>query len=88
MIRLASPLLLALGTVCAGCSEAPPPVDPAAVEQLIASNEAVAVAEKESRSALPSVEKKLAKADRIAGTVSRLEPKRIDPDLVAVLLTR
>lgn len=86
MIRLASPILLTLGALCAGCSQAPPPVDPVAVEQLIASNEAVAVAEKESRSSVPSVEKKLAKADRIVGTVTKLEPKRIDPDLVAVLL--
>ena len=88
MKRLVSPLVLAFGALCAGCSEAPPAVDPVAVEQLIASNEALAVAEKESRSAAPSVEKKLAKADRIAGAVTRLEPKRIDPDVVGILLSR
>jgi hypothetical protein len=34
------------------------------------------------------VEKKLRSADRIAGTLVRIEPERIDPELAAALIAR
>jgi len=79
MIRF---LPLGLLCLCAACSRAPEPqADPAKVERLMARLDA--------GSALPApIEEKAEKADRIAGTVTRLEPKKIDPAVVAAFLSR
>jgi hypothetical protein len=79
VIRLAAICCLGL---CAACAKAPEPrADPAKVELLMARLDAAP--------SLPApIGEKVEKADRIAGTVSRLEPKRIDPEVIAAFVPR
>jgi PBP1b-binding outer membrane lipoprotein LpoB len=79
-VRLLSVLPLAL--IAAGCAEEPAPsADPAQIERLVASLEA-------DPALPPGIEKKLQKADRIAGTVARIAPEKIDPDVAVALIAR
>jgi hypothetical protein len=79
MIRPAALCCLCL---CAACAKAPEPkADPAEVARLMARIEA-------SPSLPAPIEAKVEKADRIAGTVTRIEPKKIDPNVVAAFLSR
>lgn len=79
---------IALG-ICLAClagacsSQEEPAADPAKVEQLLAS------LERRSDSGLsPGAETKLRQADRLAGAISKVEPKRIDPKVAAALIAR
>lgn len=73
---------LPLALLAAGCADpAPPSADPAQVERLMASLEA-------ESELPPGIEKKLQKADRVAGTVSRMAPEKIDPDVAVALIAR
>ena len=77
---------LAILLVCLTCAcskSEDQAADPAKVERLIAS------LERGSESRLsPATETKLRHADRIAGAIARVEPKRIDPKLAVALLAR
>jgi hypothetical protein len=81
MIRTFVPILFA--GLAAGCAEAPPPkADPAQVERLLAGLQA-------GDAALPpALEARAAKVDRVAGTIAKVEPQRVDPSLAAALITR
>ena len=75
-------LLAALALPAAGCGEADPPrADPATVERLVASMEA-------EPELPPALEKKVQKADRVAGSVLKVAPEKIDPDVAAALIAR
>lgn len=82
MTRIA--LAICLACLAAACSSGEEQVaDPAKVEQLIAS------LERTSESGLsPAAETKLRQADRLAGAISKVEPKRIDPKVAAALIAR
>jgi hypothetical protein len=93
MIRLLPTLLVPLGISLAGCSEPEPAADPAAVDRLVASFETPAGAasggEEGGNETVPgSIEKKVEKADRLADTLVKVEPDRVDPDLAATLIAR
>jgi hypothetical protein len=76
MIRILLPCtLLSLLAACA--EEAPPPrVDPAKLELLVARLEAQKLP--------PAVQK----ADRISGSVLKVAPEKIDPNVAMALITR
>jgi hypothetical protein len=79
---LAAPALLA-----AGCADAPEPArspDAAKLDRLVATLESEAAAARTPG----EVPEQLAQADRVAGTVTRLSPERIDPNLVATFVAR
>jgi hypothetical protein len=90
MIRFLLALSLPVATLCAGCSKAAPTADPAAVDRLVASFETPnAAAGAGDKKAVPaSIEKKVEKADRLADTLVKVEPDRVDPDLAATLISR
>ena len=76
----------ALALLAAGCGRAPEPArapDPADVARLVASLEKEARAADAAR--LPD---QVLEADRLSGTVARLSPERIDPNLVATVIAR
>lgn len=79
-IRLlpAFPLVL----VVAGCAdEMPPRADPVQVERLVARLEA--------RPGLPpAVAEKVEKADRVSGSVLKVAPEKIDPNVAIALIAR
>ncbi len=82
MTRCVLPLLLAcLAGACSSAKEQTP--DPAKVERLLASLESPS-----DPRLSPEAEVKLRHADRLAGVISRVEPKRIDPKLAVALLAR
>ena len=82
MIRSAFAIILTcLAGACSSQSE--PKADPVKVEQFLASLERKA----ESRLP-PATQTKLERADRLAGQISRVEPKRIDPKVAVALLAR
>ena len=79
--------ILCLGPVlfaflAAGCADpAPPQPDPVEAERLIASLD--------SEPELPAkIAKKIQKAARVAVTVARISPEKIDPDVAAALIAR
>ena len=82
MTRIALALCLAcLACACSGQEDQA--ADPAKVEQLLAS------LERRSESGLsPAAETKLRQADRLAGAISKVEPKRIDPKVAVALIVR
>ena len=82
MILLRLIAILPLALAAAGCAEeSAPRADPAKVERLMARVEA--------EQALPTgIQSKLQKADRIAGTVARIAPEKIDPDVAVALIAR
>jgi hypothetical protein len=82
MPRLAPAIVIAcLAAACSGREEQT--ADPAELKQLLAS------LERRSDTGLsPAAETRLRKADRLAGTISRVEPKRIDPNLAVALIAR
>jgi hypothetical protein len=90
MTRLPTALSLPLAAFCAGCSDPAPTADPAAVDRLVASFETrnVAAGESGNEAAPASIEEKVEKADRLADTLVKVEPDRVDPDLAATLITR
>ena len=74
-----------LATACAAEPEPQPKPDPAHVERLLASLQPPPPAAAD----LPApAEEKLAKVDRLVGTLEKVEPKRIDPGLAENLLAR
>lgn len=78
--------LAAAALLTAGCADAPEPAPrPSAAEldRLVAAKEAEAAAVRS-----PEIPDQIASADRVAGTVARLSPEKIDPNLVANALTR
>ena len=81
MIRIFLPCtLLSLLAACA--EEAPPPrVDPAKLELLVARLEA-------QNELPPAVAEKVQKADRISGSVLKVVPEKIDPNVAMALITR
>ena len=82
MIPARALLLPAFALPVAACGEADPPrADPATVERLVASMEA-------EPELPPALEKKVEKADRIAGTAARIAPEKIDPEVAAALIAR
>jgi hypothetical protein len=71
------------------CSERVPQADPAAVDRLVASFETAPPAAPGGDNRLSeSVEEKIEKADRLTGTLVKVEPDRVDPDLAAELIAR
>jgi hypothetical protein len=77
-------LALCLAGLTAACSSAQEQTaDPAKVAQLLASHESSA-----DPLLSPAAETKLRKADQLAGTISKVEPKRIDPKIAVALLAR
>lgn len=82
-------VLIPPAILTAACSERAPQADPAAVDRLVASFETPQPAPEREGDALPeSVEKKIEKADRLTGTLVKVEPDRVDPDLAAALIAR
>ena len=82
MVRLRALSVVTLALLAAGCADpAPPTADPAQIERLVASLEA-------EPALPPGIEKKVQKADRVAGTVARIQPEKIDPDIAVALLAR
>jgi hypothetical protein len=82
MTRLALPVLLfCLIAACSSTEEQA--ADPAKVERLLASLESGS-----DTGLSPATETRLRKADRLAGAIARVEPKRIDPKLAVALLAR
>ena len=82
MTRVALALCLAgLAAACSGAEEQT--ADPAKVASLLASHESAS-----DPLLSPAAETKLRKADRLAGAISKVEPKRIDPKLAVALLAR
>jgi hypothetical protein len=78
--------LAALAALVAGVSDpAPPAPDPAKVERALASLDEQEAAEPEGPA---KFEEKLQKADRIAGTLSRVQPEKIDPNVAVALVAR
>ena len=76
-------LVLPLACLCGACSrEAPlPSADPVQVERLVARIDAAPK--------LPApIAEKVEKADRIAGTVTKVQADKIDPAVVAALISR
>lgn len=73
---------LPLALAAAGCAEEETPrADPVKIERVLASLEA--------EQAPPSgLREKLQKADRVAGTVARIAPEKIDPDIAVALIAR
>ena len=92
MTRFILALTFPLAALCAACTDRAPTADPAAVDRLVASFEtpdANSSAEEAGNQAVPeSIEKKVEKADRLADTLVKVEPDRVDPDLAATLITR
>lgn len=82
--------LIPSAILTAACAEREPQADPAAVDRLVASFETPpAVAEDGgNKAASTSIEKKVEKADRLADTLVKVEPDRVDPDLAAELIAR
>jgi len=82
MTRVALAVLLAcLAGACSSSEEQTP--DPAKVERLFASLES-----RSDTRLSQATQTKLKRADRLAGAISRVEPKRIDPKLAVALLAR
>jgi hypothetical protein len=79
--------LAAAALLTAGCADAPEPAqrpNAAELDRLVATVKAQAAA----ASAPEQVPDQIASADRVAGTVARLSPEKIDPNLVAGALVR
>jgi hypothetical protein len=75
-------LLLPLASIAAGCAdEAPPRADPAQVERLVARLDA-------QQTLPPALAEKVQKADRISGTVLKVAPEKIDPNVAVALIAR
>ena len=88
--RLALLAFSSFGLLAAGCAEAPQPVAAALgaeeLEQLVARLDAEArAANPPVRGALPE---KVASADRVSNTLARLQPERLDPNLVVSAIAR
>ena len=82
MIRIA--LGMSILVTAGACSSSPETTaDPAKVERLLASLEA-----KADPRLSPETQHKLQHADRLAGMIARVEPKRIDPKLAVALIAR
>jgi hypothetical protein len=78
-LTLALPLALLAG----GCADSSEPVpDPAKVEKYLASLEAAPAPEENA------MQEKLAEADKVAGTIAKVQPEKIDPNLVATIIAR
>lgn len=78
---------LSLPLLAAACSEAPPAAaDPERVEQALAAAGAEAAAAEPP--AADKARDKLEKADRLVGTLDKVQPDRVDPDVAASLLDR
>ena len=90
MIRLLPVLILPLSMFLAGCSRPEPTHDAAAIDRLVASFETAnqAAGEGGNEAEPGSIEKKVEKADRLADTLVKVEPDRVDPDLAATLISR
>ena len=76
----------ALALLAAGCSRAPEPAprpDPIELERLLASLE-----EQSGAAATGELPDQVAEVDRVSGTVSRLSPEKVDPNLVATFIAR
>ena len=86
MIRRSLLAALPFAALAAGCSKPAPTADPAAVDRLVASFEAPA----RPAGAEPAadIEEKIEKADRLSGTLVKVEPDRVDPDVAAALIAR
>ncbi|HEY0147544.1 MAG TPA: hypothetical protein VGB70_00925 [Allosphingosinicella sp.] len=87
--RLAPLAFSALALLAAACSEAPQPVAALNADQL---DRLHATLQAEARAANPpqrgALPTELASADRISGALTRLEPARLDPNLVASAIAR
>ena len=89
MIRLLPVLLLPLAMSLAGCSKPAPTPDAAAIDRLVASFETANQAGEGGNEAVPgSIDKKIEKADRLADTLVKVEPDRVDPALAETLIAR
>jgi outer membrane lipoprotein-sorting protein len=80
-LTLALPLALLAGG-CAETSEPAIAADPAKVEMYLASLESVPAPEANS------IEEKIVEADKVAGTLAKVQPEKIDPNLVATIIAR
>lgn len=79
-LTLALPLTLLAG--CADTSEPAATPDPAKVEVYLASLDTPPAPEANS------IEEKIAEADKVAGTLAKVQPEKIDPNLVATIIAR
>jgi hypothetical protein len=76
---------LPLAFLAGGCADTSEPefaADPAKVEMYLASLEVEAPAEGNA------LDEKLAEADKVAGSLARVQPEKIDPNLVATIIAR
>ncbi|HEX9955590.1 MAG TPA: hypothetical protein VGB48_10320 [Allosphingosinicella sp.] len=90
MNKRLSPLAFsALALLAAACTEAPQRTAALDAEQL---DRLTAFVEAEARAANPpkrgALPDQLASADRLSGTIARLEPERLDPNLVVSAIAR
>ena len=84
--RLAPLAFSAFALLAAGCADAPEPAprpDPAELERLLA-----ALEEESGTAGKPALPDQVADVDRISGTVARVAPERLDPNLVATFIAR
>jgi hypothetical protein len=70
-------LLSSIALAACGSAEAEPAPDPKKLEMFLASLE---------EEPAPAVEDKVRDADRLLGTVQKIDPERIDPDIARSLL--
>ena len=80
-LTLALPLALLAGG-CADTSEPEAAPDPAKVQMYLASVETAPAPEANS------IGDKIAEADKVAGTLAKVQPEKIDPNLVATIIAR
>jgi hypothetical protein len=82
MISARALLLLPIASIVAACAdEAPPRADPAEVERLVARLEA-------QPELPPAIAEKVRKADRVSGSVLKVAPEKIDPNVAVALIAR
>ena len=80
-LSLGLPLALLAGA-CADAPEPEPVPDPATLEKVLATLQTEAPAEGNA------IEEKVAEADKVAGTLAKVQPEKIDPKLVATIIAR
>ena len=83
MTKTFSILALACAAALAGCAERSEPEQFADAETVIAAAEAATAPPQED-----ALEEKIEKAERLTGTVEKIQPEKIDPALVAGLIVR
>jgi hypothetical protein len=86
MVRALPISCLLLAGLCAACADRDPPAaDPVRVELLLASLDAEQQAAPHGAG---KIEEKIEKADRIAGSLMKVQADRIDPNMVVALVSR